>query len=280
MAMLTGYFDAAGDNSDKYAVTVGGYVAPAHSWRRFRRDWRKVLDSLNITDFHMTDFVACRGDFSEWKGREGEQMAVLVLLSKVIVRNAHYSPASTVLLEDWRTVNREYTLKECHATPYCLAAFSSIDKAVRWIGRERGNETIKEFAFEQGDTGFGDLLHFMTWMRKAVAPGTLDSIHPVPKPKSLEPLQAADFAAWEQRYVASRRLTGQLGSIRDSLRELMKVKNDWGVIDQPKLLEYCEWLGVPKRTSSTRLSQKERARWRPVPMRKSSAPGERGGEPK
>jgi hypothetical protein len=275
MATLTGYFDAAGDNSGRYAVTVGGYVAPVRNWSRYQRDWRKVLDPLGIDVFHMTDFMAGQGDFEAWRGKPEKQMAVLMRLAKVIVRHAHFSSATTVVLDDWRAANTHYTLKECHATPYCLAAFSSLSKAIKWIGRERGKDLISEFVFEEGDSGFGDLLQFMNWARKAVRPGALDCVYPIPKPKTLEPLQAADFTAWEQRYVAAKRSAGEIPEFRPSLRALMTVRNDWGVIDGPKLVEYCEWLGVPKRAASQRVSQKERARWRPLPLRKAET--KRGG---
>jgi hypothetical protein len=36
MAMLTGYFDASGDNSAGDAVTVGGFMASVSEWRMFR----------------------------------------------------------------------------------------------------------------------------------------------------------------------------------------------------------------------------------------------------
>ncbi len=83
MAMLIGYYDAAGDNRGDHAVTVGGYLSPVRSWSRFRRDWRKILDPLGIGVFHMTDFIAGEGDFTEWKSKPIQQMAVLKKLARV-----------------------------------------------------------------------------------------------------------------------------------------------------------------------------------------------------
>jgi hypothetical protein len=54
----------------------------------------------------------------------------------------------------------------------------------------------------------------------------------------------------------------------DSFQVLRKVKNDWGIIQRPKLTEYCSWLGIPRRDSGAFASQKERAKWRPRPFAK------------
>ena len=91
MAFLTGYFDASGDNADTDAVTVGGYMAPVRSWSRFHRDWRKILDPLNIDVFHLTDFIAGRKEFYDWKDQPAKQMALLRRLAKTIRAHAHFS---------------------------------------------------------------------------------------------------------------------------------------------------------------------------------------------
>jgi hypothetical protein len=84
----------------------------------------------------------------------------------------------------------------------------------------------------------------------------------------LEPLQSADFVAWEQRFVAAKRLKNELTELRGSLSALMRVKNDWGVINQPTLIEWCDWLSVPQRAASAKFSQKDYARWRPSRLRR------------
>jgi hypothetical protein len=267
MAMLTGYFDAAGDNSGQHAVTVGGYIAPVRSWSRFRRDWRRELGPHGISEFHMTDFIAGEKEFAQWKDRPVEQMALLRKLARVIRAHAHYSPATTVLLDDWRVVNKDYMLKEYSVTPYAIAAYSTIVKAIKWVGLERRADTFLEFVFEDGDTGRGDFLRFMDWTREATR-NKIDPAYPVFKPKSLEPIQAADFVCWEQRYVATKKALGNYTALRDSLAVLLKVDHSWGLIHRTKLIEYCDWLAVPKRTASAHVSQKERARWRPEPLRK------------
>jgi len=137
---------------------------------------------------------------------------------------------------------------------------------------------LHEYVYEQGDTGAGDFLHFMNWLRE-VAPELTPNVYPVFKPKKLSPLQAADFVTWEQRFFACEHLRGRIPEVRESFAILMKLEKDWGVIDRPKLIEWCDWMEIPKRGASAPLSQRERARWRPAPLSKIkrlSAPRGRG----
>ena len=277
MAMLSGYFDAAGDNSAEHAITVGGYVAPVRSWSRFRRDWRRVLDRHGIDVFHMTDFTAGQSPFEEWRGREDAQMRVLEQLAKVIGAHAHYSLSTTVLLDDWRAINRDYRLKECRATPYALAAFSVINKSIQWIKRQHPHDPLKEFVFEAGDVGYGDLLSWMDWVREVAPRGSLDSVYPVARPKSLEPLQAADFAAWEQRHAAVNRARNEEWDFRASMAALLRVPHDWGMTRQDSLTEICERFGIPQRDPSQRPSQREVSKWRPAPLAKLKQKRKAGG---
>ena len=173
-------------------------MAPVRNWSRFRRDWRKVLDPLGIGEFHMTDFIAGERDFKAWKDKPERQMQVVKRLIAVIKRHSHFSPATTILLRDWNVLNEKYRLKECRATPYAIASVGVINKSIQWIRKEHPHEALREFVFEHGDRGQGDLMFIMDQVRKR-AP-ELAGIFPQFKPKSLEPLQACDLAAWEQRY--------------------------------------------------------------------------------
>ena len=135
--MLTGFFDAAGDNRSLDAITVGGYVAPVRNWSKFSRDWRGLLQSEGLDDFHMTDFVAGARGFSKWKGQPDKQMKYLQKLVKVVRRNAHFSPATTIILKAWHALNEKYRLKECHATPYAIASVGVINKSIQWLKRDQ-----------------------------------------------------------------------------------------------------------------------------------------------
>ena len=241
MTQIVGYFDAAGDNASGDAVTVGGCVFTARSSSRLKRDWRTVLDPVNIEVFHMTDFLAGRKAFAEWRGRTGEQGRVVRDLARVIKRHAHFAPASTVMLKDWEELNNEYRLKECRATPYAIAAISVISKTLQWIKREHPNDEVKQFTFEEGDRNQGDFTWFVDFV-VSKARKTLMPVRPVFEAKSVAQLQAADLMLWEQRNVVVKRLRGEMVEVRESLKILLPFAESWGLMNRARIQEWAERL--------------------------------------
>ena len=198
MALLTSYFDASGDNAATHGVTVGGYVSDVRAWSRFSIRWREVLDEYGIEHFHMTDFVAGGKGFERFRKKPDLQAEVLSKLVRVIRKNVRKSFATSVLLEDWRSVNQVYRLKECHATPYAICALSVIIRSMLWIGgvvrpdKKKHGHDFTEFVFEEGDNGQGDFKWLME-VTKKLGKGKLDSVYPIFRPKTLLPL----FFLWQ-----------------------------------------------------------------------------------
>ena len=68
------YFDASGDRArggTAPALTMSGFVATVHKWRRFEREWLALLDRFGIVPpFHMTDFEGCHGQYRKFRGQE------------------------------------------------------------------------------------------------------------------------------------------------------------------------------------------------------------------
>ena len=249
MALLTTYFDAAGHPDGKHALIVGGYVASVQAWLRFERAWNARLKRSGIDVFHMADFMACKDGFENWKGREKEQDALLKKLAGVISDHARHSFSTMILLDDWAEINRLYALDENHCTPYSIAGFYSIDKAMRWLNRRDGDTAFTKFIFEDGDKHKGDFIwmvdQIVKWNKRLLAP-----MKPHFMPKKLAPLQAADFVLWEQFNASKTRLlTGAPIVWRPTLRQLSSVKHTWGMLNADRLIQFCEEYCVPKRGS-------------------------------
>ena len=87
--------------------------------------------------------------------------------------------------------------------------------------------------------------------------GRLDGLYPAFQPKSVMPLQAADFAAWEQRQTYVTR-PQRFEDLRRSLTVLAKTRPLWGDMDEAKVIEWAEHIGVPKRDEPW-----ERRTWTP-----------------
>lgn len=268
MAFQIGYYDSAGDRSAPSALTVGGFLAPARNWAKLSRDWQTALELEGVTVFHMTDCLAGRGEFTGWDRQPTRQVRLLRTLTKIIRRYVHFGVASSVVLDDWRSLNEQRAMKECHVTPYGLAAFSALGKSILWVGRNRPRDPLKA-VFERGDADRGDREHLLSWMR-TLAKGRLDSVETREDPKEAPPLQAADLAAWEHRFAVGGVVTQTLVDLREPLAELLKIDSSYGVIMREALAEHCEKLGVPERSTWRAWSQRERAKWRPASFRKGT----------
>jgi hypothetical protein len=153
-----------------------------------------------------------------------------------------------VPIKDWKDVDGEYRLKECHCTPYAIASFAVINKAIRWIGKNK--ERFTEFVFEEGDAGRKDF----EWLVNNIVdrdPERMNSLRPRFDLKALPPLQSADLAVWEQRNFVREKLEGALAAktyddLRPSLRRLVERPNDWAVMPRDRIAQWAErHAGVP-----------------------------------
>jgi hypothetical protein len=265
MAVVTSYYDASGDESDLQAITVGGFIGDVGAWNRFSGRWPEALKVHGITvPFRMTSFINGTPGFERFKDRPDLQTTVLRDLVKVINRHTRISVSSTVLTEDWKAINREYRLKECHCTPYAVAAFAVINKSIRWIGKKKLK--FIEFVFEEGDAGRDDF----EWLSNDIIrrrPDALEAMRPRFDSKALPPLQCADLAVWEQRNVVRERLKGVLSAKpvhrdqRPVIRRLLARPNDWGIMTRLRIADWASRsVGVPKRSEAW-----DRKTWRPFP---------------
>lgn len=261
MGVVRGYFDGAGDRAGAMAQTVGGFVAPSSNWRKLTRDWAAVLEAEDVAVFHMTDFIAARGEFASWKGDGARSQRFLRSLVKVIRRHVHFAAASTVMLDDWSRLKERYAMKECHVSPFGLASFSVIGKCILWSGKNRPADAFVP-VFERGDADRGDRDHLLAWVRKLGGP-ILDGVKVQEESKNSPPLQAADLAVWSHRIAVTERFSRSFSELSACMRELLMLDHSYGVIQRAQLDEHRARLGVPARIRWSTWSQKQKARWRP-----------------
>lgn len=139
----------------------------------------------------MAEFMACRGEFKDWAGREGERDEVVQELLRIARKNTHKGFATSTLLDVWREANEIYQLKECHCTPYGLCGFFTMDKTIRYLLR-RKEKFAARFFFEDGDKHKGDFISLINQLVKR-RPKLLAGLKPNFEKKSATPFQAADL---------------------------------------------------------------------------------------
>lgn len=252
MLWLTCYYDAAGHPKGKHALVVGGYVAAVPAWLRFEREWKRALNKAGIDVFHMADFMARKGKFENWKGRDHEQARLLLKLVQITNKHARISFSTIILLDAWESVNKTYALREAHCTPYALCGFFTILRTAGWLWR-RDRRFKAELIFEDGDLNKGDLIWMIdrfTGHKKKI----LGGLFPTFKGKELSPLQAADFVAWEHLNAARERLLKPdvPAGLRETFKKLETIKKSWRIITEDQLLKFCADYDVPKRDSLPR----------------------------
>jgi hypothetical protein len=80
-----------------------------------------ILDSERIKIFHMTDFVASHGEFSNgWKGQTKRRRVFIERLAACLKKNVNKSFRTTLLLDGYYAVNKVYEVAEMYGHPYSL----------------------------------------------------------------------------------------------------------------------------------------------------------------
>src|SRR2546422_8030968 len=82
---------------DPLVYTVGGCLSTDVQWKRFRKEWRRILDAEDIACFHMVDFQTHRQPYASWS--KEKRAKFLESLHAVIRERTLMSFATTVDVE-------------------------------------------------------------------------------------------------------------------------------------------------------------------------------------
>jgi len=241
---FSAFLDASGVEHQGRVLTVGGFVANYEQWMRFEREWNLVLEEFGVKYFRMAEFAHSTGQYSEWKGKEDRRRSFLKKLTSVIRIRVRRSFGLALLLDDYNAVNADFELSERLGHPFPLAGVT----CVNMIGAWAENASVKTpilFTFEKGDSHRGELIE------------QLDKhFHLLPNfgtKTQYNPLQAADFVAWELRklavdYLAIKDEPPEVKLIqRWTYEELEKVPNDLRILKQESFEGLCEDFKIPRR---------------------------------
>lgn len=248
LAMLTSYsayFDTSGCRSSGEFLVTGGYIATVKKWNDFDRHWKSILKGAGVDVFHMTDFHYHYGDFKgdEWKLDNGHSANFLRKLVNAICKAACYAPAVLIYLDDWRTLNREYKLKEYSYTPLALAGTTCIGMIYIWCEQQNIPYDRVECFHEEGDEDKGTL--------KKIVQQWFGFDLPL-KSKALTPLQACDLLAWEAAYAVKQVHTGPERKpdvpLRPSIEEILnRIECDPKQFTLDGWRKICRSQNIPKR---------------------------------
>lgn len=156
--MFSAYFDASGQETDKF-VTVSGFIVHANIWIDWERDWlscleqRKILNKHGIPEFHMSDCANYVEFFKGWEAREDDRQNLLHELIEII--NGHLGrKVSCVVNVDEYIKHIDEDLREDFGMTgaYVLGGRTCAARVKEWC-REEKIPAISDvkFFFEHGD---------------------------------------------------------------------------------------------------------------------------------
>jgi hypothetical protein len=174
----------AGHPSDRPVLCAGGFLSSEESWRDFAPAWKAALERNRLPEvFHMTDFE------SKYKNHK-RHYEILEDLIDVIADHLLASFSNTVDMDGYRQINDKYPLEEMFGKPYGISARSAARLAYHWQNRT-GHRGLTRTFVERGTLHEGDMVECFR------RDGLND---PIPVPKELPAVQAADLFAWERAY--------------------------------------------------------------------------------
>jgi hypothetical protein len=232
VVMLEAYFDAseqrASGDPERAVICVAGFLSPVRKWKRFQRDWQKLLDAYGLEYFHMTDFENYKRQYKSWTKPRHEQF--LRQAATIIKSCASFGFASAVVDEEYTQAKKHnYRLSSMSAFTFCVVQClhtlkSRADKTGYW--------GPIAYVFESGD-GYDDGLNTLfneiasdSIKKKRFRFGSWTCADK----KQVSPLQAADICAYEntKEMVNNKALEQRIRPVRASADILFEgLKHDF-----------------------------------------------------
>lgn len=131
------YFDGSG-NKEMPVQVVSGFVSTANKWARFESEWNAILKDNGVSALHMTDYVAYRGEFANWRD-SARRKQFQDALTACMRRHVNKLFSSGLVIEHYNAVNRIYRLDEFVGSPFAVCGHRSLVKLYRWADRKEVN---------------------------------------------------------------------------------------------------------------------------------------------
>jgi hypothetical protein len=195
MATLRAYFD---DSKNPQLLTIGGYLSDVESWSRFETEWKQILDDFKAPYLHMKEFWDRDGLYKHLKDKPDDEIAFFRRLAKAIKNHTKFCTQATVLLDDLARFNSDHSLDlDAHSLCIygCLLALQTTFP--------NGEMEVIFDKFEQAasriTTAENYLESDLLAPRKQQPFLSVYSLNKKDSWRTILPLQAADWIAWEMR---------------------------------------------------------------------------------
>lgn len=225
--MLIAYFDESG-SKDTILLTMAGYLSDEHRWKRFEREWARVLKEYGAKYLHMKEYAHCRGEFEGWP--EYKRKALMGQLIHIIKSNVQFRVGVVVPCKVYKSTVAAIDPKDTRLSPFWLCFQTCLGAISTYCRDEQITDDIA-LVFDENNESNKHALGFYTAFKRRNANGNQFVSLSFEDDKKLTPLQAADLFAYEfnkyhQDYVRKplKMLDGTYGAFRvwtpDDLKQL------------------------------------------------------------
>jgi hypothetical protein len=199
MSLLAFYWDESGTDRKCRVAAVAGYLGQVSEWRRFEREWGKVLKKYRVHLMHRSHLETWHGEFTADCGwNPTRRAAFLRELHPIIKSCTKVAVGTAIIKEDWQEVMPDW-LKRFFGGVYGWCAHECVVAVRVWCERpNRGHAHPITWAFEQGAQGQAQVLQMFTELSRDPTLKKEYRLGPISFPgKEVVPLQAADTLAYE-----------------------------------------------------------------------------------
>jgi len=223
---LRGYVDDSGHYRDPNhnVVAMACYLARLEKWRVFERRWREVLSDNKVPYLHMKEWWQKDNSiYSHIKGYASKEASFFSDLSDTIRQNVSMCAISYVRLPALKKISSKYCFE---LNPYSLALYGCLislrqsywDEDFQIIIDKVEKPYLKIDAAKA--YAKSDVRHNIRPDKIPITP-----IEDSQSAKSVLPLQAADFMAWELRKNSEETLTWD---VPESTKTVVQAARDYG----------------------------------------------------
>jgi hypothetical protein len=210
MAMFSAYFDTSGTKRSAVLTSVG-FVSRVKKWDRFTDEWTAILNRYGVKLMRMSEFASSRGEFADWRGQSERRRLFISELSNCIGRNTNKGFASSVIIAEYESLDKDFMLNEHVGPPFVLAMRSCFGGLFKWARNKGVKPDQTLILVEKGDDDYGPLEN------AARADGY--KVIPLLKTDTVA-FQAADLAAWKINTTIKNAAHGPLRDTEDARRIL------------------------------------------------------------
>jgi len=200
-------------------MCVAGYVSTRWRWKKFERDWQRLLSEEGLSAFHRTDLENLQKEFKGWTAARRDQARRKA--HKIIKKWALAGVAVGFPFDLYERTIHTPELRKRFAKPYALCTMRCIITLSEWASEEGYREPI-DYVFDRGDEGKGQVLDaFRVSDRDKYLLGSCR----FEDKKKFVPLQAANVLAYEVYRFTTEQVVkgGAEQGVREELEDLLGI---------------------------------------------------------